>query len=235
MQSDKNDGEGFYPLWSEPAIPDMNKVMISESGQNTEYLDAGQPVFPLPVILEGRWYVAHTRSRNEKMLAFELSRLNIHNYLPLVNRVTRSPVTRRLSHSEVPVFPGYVFFYGTEEQRYHALRTNRIANVLHVPNQTQLVTELTHIHLLLARSEDFTVAQHLGVGDWVRIIAGPLQGLEGVIACCTRRWRLHINVTTLGQSVIIEVSEDNVERIEPPAHPSKQCPPIRCPTRLTIK
>ena len=64
--------------------------------------------------LPGKWYVAHTRSRNEKILATELGRMEIFNYLPLTQHETRSPVTRRISRSTVPVFPGYLFFKGTE-------------------------------------------------------------------------------------------------------------------------
>src|SRR5689334_13267869 len=107
------------------------------------------------VVEGGRWYVAHTRSRNEKALADELSRLHIPNYLPLAQRITRSPTTRRISRSLVPVFPGYVFFHGTEEHRHSALRTNRIAHVLHVTDQAQIVRELAGIHELLSTHADF--------------------------------------------------------------------------------
>ena len=164
----------------------------------------------------GKWYVAHTRSRQEKILAKTLSHHGIFHYLPLTQRVTRSAATRRISRSMVPVFPGYVFFNGTEEQRYLALTTNRIANVLEVPGQEQLVAELVHIQHLLASTQDFLVANRLKVGDWARIIAGPLCGLEGVITRYASGLRLTMNVTTLGQSVSLEVDYDIVERIDPP-------------------
>ena len=166
----------------------------------------------------GLWYVAHTRSRNEKILAKELSRLGVYHYLPLTRRVTRSPQTRRLSRSIVPVFPGYVFFKGTEEQRYRALRTNRIASVLDVPNQAELVAELLHVQTLLTTTNDFAVADRLCVGDWGRIIAGPLTGIEGLITSRSNVLRLSMNVTILGQSVSVEVDSDNVERISSPDH-----------------
>jgi len=165
---------------------------------------------------EGRWYVAHTRSRNEKILAEEMGRMQIFSYLPLTERVTRSAVTRRVSRSMVPVFPGYVFFLADEEQRYLALRTNRIAQVLNVPDQGQLVAELRQVHHLLAHTSDFSVSSRLEVGDWVRIITGPLRGLEGVVTRRADRWRLHLNVTTLGQSVHVEISAEDVEKIDPP-------------------
>jgi transcription termination/antitermination protein NusG len=175
---------------------------------------------PFPMDLPGKWFVAHTRSRNEKLLATELGKLQIVNYLPLAQRVTRSSRTRRISRSWMPVFPGYVFFNGTDEQRYSALRTNRIANVLLVPNQQQLVTELLQVHHLLVSTDEFTVADRLNVGDWGRVLAGPLAGVEGVVGWFASRLRLSMNVTILGQSISVEVDSDNVERIDPPAHTS---------------
>jgi transcription antitermination factor NusG len=172
----------------------------------------------IPLDLPGRWYVAHSRARNEKILAKQLTRLGIFNYLPLMRRRTRSPVTRRISQSMVPVFPGYVFFNGGPDQRYLCLRTNRVANVLDVSNQDQLVSELLHIQLLLAKNEAFLVTPRLQVGDWGRIIAGPLRGLEGVVTHCSGRLRLSMNVTILGQSVNVEVDRDVVEPIDPPAY-----------------
>jgi len=173
---------------------------------------------PVPSDPEGKWYVAHTRSRNEKILSQELTRLGIFNYLPLARRVTRSAVTRRISKSMVPVFPGYLFFHGNEDQRYRALRTNRIANVLDEPNQDRLYAELLNIHAVLSSEADFVVAHRLKVGDWVRITTGPLRGLEGMITGCPNKWRLYMNVTTLGQSVNVEVDKENVEPIDPPGY-----------------
>ncbi len=171
----------------------------------------------LPTDLDGKWYVAHTRSRNEKALSKELGRLRILHYLPLAPRMTRSPRTRRISRAMVPVFPGYVFFNASEEQRYAALRTNRIANVLTVPDQDQLVAELTNIHHLLVSTSEFSVLDRLNVGEWGRILTGPLAGLEGVVTQVNNRWRLCMNVTILGQSVSTEVDRSNVERIDPPS------------------
>lgn len=172
----------------------------------------------VPADLPGDWFVAHTRARNEKALVEDLTRMGVFNYLPLVPRETRSPRTGRISRSTVPVFPGYVFFHATEEQRYHALTTNRIARVLVVPNQDQLVAELRRIHCLVHTRQDFFVSNRIEVGQWGRILAGPLRGLEGVVVQRSGRWRLSMNVTILGQGVQVEVSRDNVERIDPPGY-----------------
>lgn len=172
----------------------------------------------LPGMLAGRWFVAHTKSRNEKALSSELSRLSIFHYLPLTERTTRSPSNGRISRSLVPVFPGYLFFNGNEEERYLALRTNRVAKILEVPDQKQLLNELQRIDFLLRNTDAFEVTNRLMIGDWARILSGPLQGLEGVITQVSGRLRLWMNVTILGQSVNVEVGPEKVERIDPPPY-----------------
>lgn len=190
---------------------------MSEPLLNVELPDAGRNI--LETQFEGgRWFVAHTRSRNEKMLARELNCLHIVNYLPLTQRVSRSPTSRRLFRSLVPVFPGYVFFYATEEQRYAALRTNRIANILQVPNQEQLRAELSHIQFLLTHTDAFEVSDRLKAGDWGRVRSGPLAGVEGVVSHVSGRYRLTMNVTILGQGISVELDRDNVEPIEAPKY-----------------
>ncbi|NLE61887.1 MAG: hypothetical protein GX616_26325 [Planctomycetes bacterium] len=172
----------------------------------------------IPADLPGRWYVAHTRARNEKILAEELTRFGVYNYLPLGQHVTRSIRTNRISRSLVPVFPGYVFFNGTEDQRYLALRTNRVANVLDVVNQDQLLAELRQVHRLLEERGDFAVIPRILEGQWGRIIAGPLVGLEGIVVRYSSRFRVCMNVTILGQCVGVEVDYDVIEPIDAPAY-----------------
>ncbi|MBI4579978.1 MAG: UpxY family transcription antiterminator [Planctomycetes bacterium] len=183
-----------------------------------------EPAEFVPADLPGLWYAAHTRARNEKALVEQLLRRRIPNYLPLARRETRSRRTGRISRSLVPVFPGYVFFNATEQQRYQALTTNRIARVLVVADQRQLIAELQRIALLLKTDQDFAVVQRIEVGDWGRIIAGPLRGLEGVVARHAGRWRLSMNVTILGQSANVEVDRDQVERIDPPSWQATERP-----------
>jgi transcription antitermination factor NusG len=171
----------------------------------------------IPANLAGLWYVAHTRARNEKALVADLARMRIPAYLPLMRHETRSRRTNRITRNMVPVFPGYLFFNATQDQRYQSLTTNRIAKLLIVPEQKQLVAELQRIQHFLQANQTFTVKQRLEVGQWGRITTGPLQGTEGVVARSAGRWRLSMNVTILGQSVHVEVDRDHVERIDPPS------------------
>jgi transcriptional antiterminator RfaH len=167
----------------------------------------------IPDGLPGRWWVAHTKPRQEKALARNFLSLSIFHYLPLGFRVTRSRKSGRLSESAIPVFPGYLFFNATETQRDQALQTNRIANLLSVVDQDQLLGELRQIQRVLASGQDYRTHKRLQVGQAVRILAGPLADLEGIVRERRSRLRLVLNVHMLGQSVSVEVSRDAVASI----------------------
>jgi transcription antitermination factor NusG len=176
----------------------------------------------IPSGLPGVWWVAHTKPRNEKALALTLWSLRIPVYLPLHRRETRSRATGRVSRSIMPVFAGYLFFNASEEQRCLALTTNRIAQTLAVIDQEDLVGHLRQIQRVLAAGAHFRIKKALEVGEWARVIAGPLEGVEGVIAQRRSRLRLVLNVQTLGQSVSVEVTEDVLERIDSPSFATAQ-------------
>ena len=64
---------------------------------------------------EGNWWVAHTKSRNEKALANQLVNSHVPYFLPMHWKVSKS--RGRTIRSLLPLFPGYLFFCGGEDQR----------------------------------------------------------------------------------------------------------------------
>jgi len=171
----------------------------------------------IPDHLSGLWWVVHTRSRNEKVLAQDLHRMDIFNYLPLRPKVTRSKRTGRQSSSTVPVFTGYLFLNATEDQRHRALTTNRVANMLFVPSQEQLVLQLRHVHQVIGAGAAFEQVDEIQKGQWVRVITGPLEGIEGRVVQRLGRTRLAVSVDILGQSVLTEVNATWLEAAETPS------------------
>src|SRR6516164_5481656 len=62
-----------------------------------------------------RWWVLHTRPRAEKTLARNLLKHQIAFFLPLFQRSQR--FRGRLVTSHLPLFPGYVFLLGDNQDR----------------------------------------------------------------------------------------------------------------------
>ncbi len=71
---------------------------------------------------------------------------------------------------------------------------------------------------LLEERGDFAVVPRIEEGQWGRIIAGPLVGLEGIVLKYSGRFRVCMNVSILGQSVAVEVDYDHVEPMDAPTY-----------------
>lgn len=170
---------------------------------------------------ERYWWVVYTKSRQEKALARDLFTSQIPFYLPQVAR--DHLIRRRRVRTLDPVFPGYVFLYGTPEERVDSLKTNRISRILSVPNQDELLQDLRQLAELIAIGAPLTVEQRLCAGRRARICHGPLAGFEGTIIQRRGADRLLITVNFLQQGVSLEIRDFCVE----PIWPAQTCPPTR--------
>ena len=68
----------------------------------------------------------------------------------------------------------------------------------------------------------------LSVGDWVRVKAGPLAGIEGILVRKKNAERLILSVEMLQKSVAVELDGYLVERINRP-NSSRNPPAVRVP------
>lgn len=157
------------------------------------------------------WWVAHTKARNEKALAHLLCRWEIPYFLPLVEKVSHRKGRR--FESLLPLFSGYVFFCGDIDARYRALTSNRIAQVLEVPDQAGLVKELIPIYQALSRGLPVDAHPYLKSGVRCRVKGGPLVGYEGIVVRKKNVTRILLQVEMLGQAAAVEIDADLLEPI----------------------
>jgi transcriptional antiterminator RfaH len=162
--------------------------------------------------LRGTWWVAHTRARNEKALAWDLLGRGVGYFLPMRERVFFSGGRRR--RGLLPLFTSYVFFCGNDDDRLAALRTNRVCRTLDVADQNRLVDELTAIEKALLGQAVLEPYAGVAIGQRCRIVAGPFRDIEGVVVERGSRARLVLNVGLLGQGAAMEIEADLLEPIE---------------------
>ena len=159
--------------------------------------------------LTGQWWVAHTRSRHEKALAVDLQSMGVQYFLPMVQRT--QIISGRRFRCLHPLFPGYVFFVGDSEDRYRALTTSHIANVINVVDQAQLVHELSQIELALTNPAGLDPFPFLQEGKRCRIARGALAGIQGVVVHRSGTTRLVLQIEMLGQAVATEIDPSLLE------------------------
>lgn len=158
---------------------------------------------------QGQWWVAHTKSRNEKALAHDLIRRNMCYFLPMSWKVRRK--SRRTIRSLMPLFGGYLFFCGNENERSELWRTDRVANLIEVKDQQKLLKELLQIERALRAGAPLVPHKYLKTGQKCRVIAGPLLGLQGIIVETRGATRLVLQVDMLGQAASVEIDVDMIE------------------------
>ena len=149
------------------------------------------------------WWVLHSKPRTEKWLARHLLHREIPFFLPLYKR--RWCSRGRMFSSYLPLFPGYIFMFGDDEARIHALETKRVARCLPGVDQHQLRTDLAQVHQLMASGAPLAPEERMNPGMWAEIRNGPLAGLEGKILRRGKNLRFLVEVNFLQRGASVEI------------------------------
>lgn len=158
-----------------------------------------------------QWSVIYTKARQEKALARDLFAVEAPYYLPMASKI--STYGKRRIVSQLPLFPGYLFFCGTEDERLKALQTNRISRILKVDDPLRLHCDLLSIERMIASGIPMTVESQLKAGQRVRIQRGPLAGLEGTVLLRRGTCRLLVSVDFLQKGASVAIDDHLLEKI----------------------
>jgi transcription antitermination factor NusG len=157
------------------------------------------------------WFAAYTNSHHEKRVASYFAERQIEAFLPLY--ATRHRWKNRCEMNlELPLFPNYVFVLIDPRER---------VRVLEVPGVQSLVgfgrtlAPLPHFEIEALRSglgqRKIEPHPYLVIGERVRIKAGPMTGMEGVLVRKKNNFRVVLALDVIMQSVAVEVDADDLE------------------------
>jgi transcription antitermination factor NusG len=153
-----------------------------------------------------KWWALYTISRREKDLMRRLRSMNVAFYCPLTTKRYRSRSGRALvSHN--PLFSGYVFLFGNQEDRYQSLTTNCVSRYVTVPDSERLVTDLRQIQRLINTELPVTPEERLEPGDRVLVKSGAFKGMDGVVIRRGNERRLMIAVNFLQRGASVELED----------------------------
>ena len=164
-----------------------------------------QDLFDLPVESHP-WWVAHVKSRQEKALARHLQPLGIPYYLPQREQKIRRAGRNFVSY--LALFPGYLFFRGTDDDRYAAFRSDLVARVIEVVDQPLLDTELGRLRTLQESGLPLVSHPYIEPGSAVSITDGPFRGYSGVVLRAKGRLRIVVSISMLRTSFTVELDRE---------------------------
>ncbi len=158
-----------------------------------------------------RWFAVYTIPRHEKHVSEILTMRRIKTFLPLY-RTTREwkkccPVVL-----ELPLFPTYVFVRIARQARGVILATPGVLSIVGSSRESWPLPDL-EIEALRSGLLERKIEPHpyLNVGERVRIIAGVMTGVEGVLVRKKNEFRVVLSLDSIMRSVAVEVDGDDVE------------------------
>ena len=163
--------------------------------------------------ISGPWCAIYTRHQHEKAIAQILSAKGLEVFLPLYKATRRWK--DRTMHLSLPLFPCYLFLRGMKERRLDVVTTPGIVSILSVNGEVATVaeSEIESVRRVVEWGNRVEPHPYLRCGDRVRVISGPLQGLEGILVRKKNLYRLVLSVEILERSAAVEVDVTAVERV----------------------
>ena len=163
-----------------------------------------------------RWFALYTTPRHEKHVSEMLAQRQIETFLPLY-RTTRRWKKSRPVDLELPLFPTYVFVRIAREARGAVLGTPGVLSIVGSGREPWALPdpEIETIRLGL-QMRKIEPHPYLTVGERVRIKAGVMTGVEGILVRKKNDLRVVLSLDAIMRSVALEVDADDVEPANTP-------------------
>ncbi|HVU23321.1 MAG TPA: transcription termination/antitermination NusG family protein [Opitutus sp.] len=165
---------------------------------------------PAPAPAAGAvWLVCHTKPRCEKKFSALMTAERFEHYLPLVPSVRKyRQQTKRFTK---PLFPGYVFARVPAELRARIYQQDLLARAIVVEDVPRFLHQLDDVKLIVASGYELTVLPLLTRGRRVKVVGGPLHGLEGHVDDPSNPRGVVLSVDVLQQGLLVKLPAENLQ------------------------
>jgi transcription antitermination factor NusG len=177
-------------------------------------MDARQQLCP--------WYAILAKTGRERSATQILENIGYECYLPVRRSARRW--SDRTKIIDVALFPGYFFCRLNQRDRLPVLMTPGVINVVGVGKTPVPVDEdeIAAIQRLGSSSLPIMQWPYLDVGQAVRIRAGPLQGLTGIVIKVKSGTKLVLSISLLQRSVAVEIDRTWIGEATSPGRAATQ-------------
>ena len=166
---------------------------------------------------EEHWYALYVRMHHEKKTAARLDELGVTNYLPVQETVRQwSDRKKKLT---VVVIPMMIFVRTDEQGRLELIRDFPSITGALIDRSTHRPAvirdeEMERFRFMLDFSEQTVhfIDKPLAPGDKVKVIKGPLAGLEGELIYLDNKSEIVVRIDQLG-SASVEIPGGYVEKL----------------------
>ncbi len=163
----------------------------------------------LPDFVEPRWFVCHTKPRCEKKFSALLATEQFTHYLPLVPSLRR--YADRTKKFTKPLFAGYVFAEIPPEEKNRVYQQDLLVRAIWVDDQNLFLRQLADVKTIVASGVEATLQPLLKKGTRVKIVSGPLWGVEGFVEDPQNPRGVLVAMDVLQQGLLVPVPMGSLE------------------------
>jgi len=154
------------------------------------------------------WLVCHTRPRCEKKFAALMAAEKFEHYLALVQSVRR--YAQQIKRFTKPLFPGYVFAKVPVELKTRIYQQDLLARAIIVEDEAKFLRQLDDVKAIVASGLELTVIPLLTKGRRVKVVGGPLHGLEGFVDDPSNPQGIVLSVDVLRQGLHVKIPAEQL-------------------------
>lgn len=160
---------------------------------------------------EPHWYAIYTRANHERSVSLQLEQRGVEHYLPQYESV-RQWKDRKI-RLQLPLFPGYVFGRFSLHDRLGVLQVPGVANLVTCAGRPIPVPEeeFRRVREVLSRGLRAEPHRYLTVGQRVRVTAGPLEGLSGIIVRRKNSTRFVVSLDLIQRSIAVDIAGSELQ------------------------
>lgn len=159
------------------------------------------------------WQVFYTKPRNEKKVFERLLIAGIDIYLPLQSRL--KVWSDRKKRVYEPLFPGYIFARGSEADMQIVVQDIGVVRSIYLAGKPATIrdVEIQGIKKFLESGIHFERNDFIQVGDKVRIVEGPLNGILGEVLSSSNETTFILNLTSINASLQVKIQNSMLEKL----------------------
>jgi len=159
------------------------------------------------------WYLIYAKPNQEAVAQQQLEQQGYTTYLPMIMNAKRRNGRRR--YVEEPFFPRYLFIRldQTNDNWAPIRSTIGVSTIVRFGMQPVSVSDEV-IEFIKQRENPeglHEIQDELSKGDNVRVLDGPMMGLEGVFVAKTSEQRVMLLLDLMGKSTRVQIDVDAIE------------------------
>jgi transcription antitermination factor NusG len=161
-----------------------------------------------------QWFAVYTTPRHEKRIAQHFSARGIDSFLPLYRTIRKWKHCSRVTLA-LPLFPSYIFVRIARREKVKVLEVPGVLSIAGLGCEPAPLPD-AEIEALRGAVSLGKIEPHpyLVAGEKVRVTAGPMAGLEGVLVRRKNTFRVVVTLSVITQSAAVELEITDIEPVK---------------------